>query len=159
MSSPAQAIQTWGGAAIGVFGQYLTAAQIATIAAARAPEPVTASYPVSQQVMLQIMTNHPNWFTNGSMVSDDLLTQQGGIQAAAAASPASVIPITQAVPVPTSAPTSTATLVAPTNTAAVAATGNWFTDPAQEVVSGLPNMYLAGGAALLLLLFLMKKKK
>jgi len=158
MSTAAQPISTWGGAAIGVFGQFLTPAQIATIAAARQGEPVTASYPVSQQVMLQIMTNHPSWFTNGSMVSDDLLAQEGGIQAAAKASPASVVPITAAAPVlaPTAAPTSTATPVAPVNTSA-AVTGNWFTDPTQEVFAGIPNFAILAGAALLLLL-LMKKK-
>lgn len=54
-------------------------------------------------------------------------------------------------------PTSTATVVAPINTAAAVATGNWFTDPTQEIIAGIPNFAIAAGAAVLLLL-LMKKK-
>lgn len=33
----------------------------------------------------------------------------------------------------------------------------WFTDPTQEIISGIPNIAIVGGAALVLLL-LMKKK-
>lgn len=42
--------------------------------------------------------------------------------------------------------------------AAPASTGDWFTDPAQELISGVPNMYIVGGAAVLVLLLMIKKK-
>lgn len=56
-------------------------------------------------------------------------------------------------PVGVAVPTATATVVA----AAPVAAGDWFTDPTQEIISGIPNIAIVGGAALVLLL-LMKKK-
>lgn len=57
------------------------------------------------------------------------------------------------IPQPTAAQTAAATAAAAPATSSF----GWFTDPTQEIISGIPNIAIVGGAALVLLL-LMKKK-
>lgn len=52
---------------------------------------------------------------------------------------------------------STAAAATAAATASASAT-SWFTDPTQELIAGVPNMYLAAGAGLVVLLLMMKKK-